>query len=381
MIITTLLILNVLFWAALLLEAVIGYRTIARLENIDIDTHFGPLVSVIVAARDEEAAIVESLQSLFRQKYSAIEWIAVNDRSSDNTGQLLDNLTKENLQLKVIHIKKLPQGWLGKNHALYQGYQQSKGKYLLFTDADVIFHPETLSKALYFIQKQNVDHLTISPNLFAKGFWLQAFIAFFLFGFSFFKRPWRANVDHSKIGMGIGAFNLISREAYEKIGTHKEIAMRPDDDLQLGYQIKANGLRQRVVTGISYVKVTWYETLKDALIGLEKNTFAGLHYRVSMIFVAVIGTFLSHVLPFLTLFTTNALQLFLSITTILLIFLLYRLVTRRMTSFSLIHFIVFPLTALLFIYSILRASFLTFKRGGIVWRGTKYSLKELRKRQ
>ncbi|MBE4910397.1 glycosyltransferase [Bacillus luteolus] len=379
--ITTLLILNVLFWAALLLEAVIGYRTIARLENIDIDTHFGPLVSVIVAARDEEAAIVESLQSLFRQKYSAIEWIAVNDRSSDNTGQLLDNLTKENLQLKVIHIKKLPQGWLGKNHALYQGYQQSKGKYLLFTDADVIFHPETLSKALYFIQKQNVDHLTISPNLFAKGFWLQAFIAFFLFGFSFFKRPWRANVDHSKIGMGIGAFNLISREAYEKIGTHKEIAMRPDDDLQLGYQIKANGLRQRVVTGISYVKVTWYETLKDALIGLEKNTFAGLHYRVSMIFVAVIGTFLSHVLPFLTLFTTNALQLFLSITTILLIFLLYRLVTRRMTSFSLIHFIVFPLTALLFIYSILRASFLTFKRGGIVWRGTKYSLKELRKRQ
>ncbi len=379
--ITTLLVLNILFWTVLLIEASIGYRTIHRLEEVEPKIDDGPLVSIIVAARNEEAAIVESLQSLFRQKYSSVEWIAVNDRSSDSTGQLLETLNKDNEQLRVIHIEELPSGWLGKNHALYQGYQQSKGKYLLFTDADVIFHPETLSKALYFIQKQNVDHLTVSPNLFAKGFWLQAFIAFFLFGFSFFKRPWRANVDHSKIGMGIGAFNLISREAYEKIGTHQEIAMRPDDDLQLGYQIKAYGLRQRVVTGISYVKVTWYETLNDALIGLEKNTFAGLHYRVSMIFVAVIGTFLSHVLPFVTLFTTNALQLFLSIITILLIFLLYRLVTMRMTSFSLIHFIVFPITALLFIYSILRASFLTFKRGGIVWRGTKYSLKELRKRQ
>ncbi|QOR65376.1 glycosyltransferase [Cytobacillus suaedae] len=379
--ITTLLILNILFWTVLLIEASIGYRIIHRLEEVEPKIDDGPLVSIIVAARNEEAAIVESLRSLFKQKYSSIEWIVINDRSTDRTGPLLDNLQKENNRLKVIHIEELPSGWLGKNHALYQGYLCSKGKYLLFTDADVIFQPETVSKAVHFIEKQGVDHITISPNLYAKGFWLQAFIAFFLFGFSFFKRPWRANVDHSKIGMGIGAFNLISREAYETIGTHQEIAMRPDDDLQLGYQIKSYGLRQRVVTGISYVKVTWYETLKDALIGLEKNTFAGLHYRVSMIFVAVIGTFLSHVLPFLTLFTTNVLQLVLSIITISLIFLLYWLVTKRMTSFSLIHFIVFPLTALLFIYSILRASFLTFKRGGIVWRGTKYSLKELRKRQ
>lgn len=381
MIITTLLILNILFWTVLLTDAYIGYRSLQRLEDIDSIDQDGPLVSIIVAARNEESAIIESFQTLLKQNYPKIEWIVINDRSTDNTGFLLETLHKKNQDVTVINIKDLPNGWLGKNHALYQGYLNSKGKYLLFTDADVHFHPETVSKALHFIEKQGVDHITITPNLYAKGFWLQAFIAFFLFGFSFFKRPWRANVDQSKIGMGIGAFNLISREAYEKIGTHKEIAMRPDDDLQLGYKVKAHGLRQRVATGISYVKVTWYETLKDALIGLEKNTFAGLHYRVSMVFVAVVGTFLSHVLPFLTLFTSDTLQLFLSITTILLIFLLYYQVTTRMTSFSLIHFIVFPITALLFIYSILRSSFLTFKRGGIVWRGTKYSLKELRKNQ
>jgi glycosyltransferase involved in cell wall biosynthesis len=379
--ITTLLILNILFWGVLLTDAYIGFRTLHRLEDIEIKDSDGPLVSIIVAARNEEAAIIESFQTLLKQNYPKIEWIVINDRSTDKTGFLLESLHEKNQHVTVINIIDLSPEWLGKNHALYQGYLASKGKYLLFTDADVNFHPETVSKAIHFIEKQGVDHITITPNLYAKGFWLQAFIAFFLFGFSFFKRPWRANVDHSKIGMGIGAFNLISREAYEKIGTHKEIAMRPDDDLQLGYKIKANGLRQRVVTGIPFVKVTWYETLKEALIGLEKNTFAGLHYRVSMIFVAVIGTFLSHVLPFLTLFTTNPVHLLLSLTTVLLLFLLYCLVTTRMTSFSLIHFCVFPLTALLFIYSILRASFLTFKRGGIVWRGTKYSLKELRKHQ
>ena len=378
--ITALLVLNVIFWLIALIEAVIGYRTIYRLEDITANNQYEPLVSVIIAARNEELSIKRSIQSQFQQHYKNIEWIAINDRSTDKTGEILDCLQRENEKLKAVHIKDLPKGWLGKNYALYQGYQHSNGDYLVFTDADVMYHPDTIGKAVTFLDQQNIDHLTVSPNLDATGFWLRAFVAFFLFGFSFFKRPWMANVDSSKIGMGIGAFNLITRDAYDKIGTHKAIAMRPDDDLQLGYKIKKLGLRQRIVTGITLLKVKWYDSLKAALIGLEKNTFAGLHYRLSMVFIAMAGTFLSHVLPFITLFSARKLHLFLSIITILLIFSLYILVTRRMTSFSPFNFIAFPFTALLFIYSIGRASFLTFKRGGIVWRGTKYSLKELRKR-
>ncbi|WP_374049767.1 hypothetical protein [Neobacillus sp. PS3-34] len=163
------------------------------------------------------------------------------------------------------------------------------------------------------------------------------------------------------------------------MGTHKKIKMRPDDDLQLGMKLKRAGYRQRIATALELIEVEWYDSLKEALIGLEKNTFAGLNYRISMVIFAVVGTFVSHVLPFFTIFMPDRNISLLSFANILAIGLLYWMIIKKMTRFSPFMFLVFPLTGLIFIYSIIKASFLTFKRGGIVWRGTKYKLSELRK--
>ncbi|WP_102345676.1 glycosyltransferase [Bacillus sp. Marseille-P3661] len=374
-----LLILNILFWFIAYLDAYTGLKKVRKLESIKSQTH-EDLVSVIIAARNEEDDIEQSLRSHFQQTHPHIEWIVVNDRSTDQTKSILETLKTEHDTLEIIHITDLPVGWLGKNYALYQGYLKSNGRYLLFTDADIILKPEVIKLALTYLKEEAIDHVTLTPNLNAKGFWLQAFVAFFLFGFSYFKRPWKGNDDRSKIGIGIGAFNLLSREAYEKIGTHQNIAMRPDDDLQLGMKIKEHKLRQQIATAISLINVYWYSNLKEALIGLEKNTFAGLHYRMYMVIIAVVGIALSHIFPFIMLFLANGWLQWISIIVVGLIFLLYHLIISRMTGFTTIHFIVFPITALLFIYSICRAIFLTFKRGGIAWRGTIYSLKELRKK-
>ncbi|WP_245637798.1 hypothetical protein [Cytobacillus solani] len=127
----------------------------------------------------------------------------------------------------------------------------------------------------------------------------------------------------------------------------------------LGKKMKEMGHHQRMVTAMELLEVEWYRSLKEALIGLEKNTFASLHYRISMVLFAIAGVFLSQVLPFFTLFSQDHIAL--SAANILLLAIVYTLIIKRMTAFSPLPFLLFPITALVFIYSIIRASFLTFK--------------------
>ena len=371
---------GILVWLVFLLDGLIGIRKIDSLEN-EKSLDNGPLLSVIVAARNEERQIKSSILSQLEQSYKTVEWILVNDRSTDDTGKIMEELKNVDSRISVIHIQNLPEGWLGKNNALYTGTKQASGKWLLFTDADVKFEKEAFAKALHYFERNKLDYLTASPNLNAKTFWLKSFVAFFLVGFSYFKRPWAANNPKSKTGTGIGAFNLVSKEAYLSFGTHEKVKMRPDDDLQLGIRMKRAGYQQRIVTALSLIEVEWYGSLKEAFVGLEKNTFAGLHYRVSMVFFAIFGIFITNVLPFIMIFSADKTIVLLSLGNIVLCGIHYLVILRKMTLFSPALFLVFPITALLFIYSIIRASLLTFIRGGIVWRGTTYKLSELREKE
>ncbi|MEY2192368.1 Glycosyltransferase, catalytic subunit of cellulose synthase and poly-beta-1,6-N-acetylglucosamine synthase [Bacillus sp. OV166] len=371
--------LGMLVWTIFLLDGLIGLRKIDPLEKEE-GMELGPLLSVVVAARNEEKQIEASILSQLEQTYKNVEWILVNDRSTDMTGTIMEELTKIDPRLKVLHVNQLPEGWLGKNNALYTGALQASGKWLLFTDADVKFEKQAFAKALHYFERHKLDHLTAAPNLSANRFWLKSFVAFFLFGFSYFKRPWLANNPKSKIGTGIGAFILVLKKSYESFGTHEKIKMRPDDDLQLGMKMKKAGYRQRIVTALHLIEVEWYGSLKEALVGLEKNTFAGLHYRISMVIFAILGVFITNVLPFVMIFSGNTTVALLSFGNIVLCGILYVVVIKKLTLFSPMMFLVFPITALLFIYSIIRASLLTFKRGGIVWRGTTYRLSELREK-
>ncbi|MBA4538204.1 glycosyltransferase [Bacillus aquiflavi] len=372
--------LTAIVWIFILIETAIGLKRLPSLDDEPIQTK-GPLLSVIVAARNEQDHLESSILSQLTQSYQNVEWILVNDRSTDETGLIMEKLAAHNPRIKVVHIKSLLEGWLGKNHALYVGTQMASGELLLFTDADVRYNKDAFAKAIHYFLHHQLDHLTAAPGMKGTGIWLKAFIAFFLFGFSYYKRPWRANNPRSKVGIGIGAFNLIAKSAYQAFGTHEKIKMRPDDDLQLGIKIKQAGFKQQFVTALSLIKVEWYTTLKEAFIGLEKNTFAGLHYRFSMVVFAIIGTFLSQVFPFIMLLSNNHTVFTLSILNILLLAVLYTIIATRTTQFSPLLFILFPISALIFIYAIARASFLTFKRGGIVWRGTTYSLADLRRKE
>src|SRR5687767_255648 len=213
--------------AAMLVDFIVGHRRLRRLIDIE-PAETGPPVSIIVAARNEESGIEQGLRSLLQLDYPALEIIVVNDRSTDRTGAILDRMAQANPRVAVVHLSNLPEGWLGKNYALYSGASRATGDLLLFTDADIVFQPTTLRRAVTYLEREGLDHLTAIPNTQVPGVALSAFIAAFAVFFSMYARPWKARDPRSSFHIGIGAFNLIRKSAYQAIGTHLRIAMRPD---------------------------------------------------------------------------------------------------------------------------------------------------------
>jgi GT2 family glycosyltransferase len=346
-----------------------------------------PLVSVIIAAKEEEASITQTVQHLLHQTYMRLEIIAVNDRSQDGTGQKLEELRKwsegkqhVSVPLTVIHVTTLPPGWLGKNHALYQGFLQARGAYILFTDADVLFQPSTIADAVHYMKANEADHLTLAPEIIVSSFWLRAFVQYFFFTFSLYIRPWRANIDtQHKHGMGVGAFNMLTRQAYERIGTHKAFAFRPDDDLQLGMRVKQAGLRQRLASGQSHIAVEWYKSLGEAVRGLEKNMFSGFQYRLSQAALGVIGQLIMFLFPFIAIFVLDGWAAWVFGISIPVMLAVYVQLIRSLIGKIGKVLLVYPVTVCILSYIVVRSVWLTLRQHGILWRGTFYSLDELKK--
>ncbi|MNI00754.1 Poly-beta-1,6-N-acetyl-D-glucosamine synthase [compost metagenome] len=376
------------YWIVMLIDSYRGQRLLHSLPRSRTSIDKPPLVSVIVAAKEEEGTILETVKNLLSQDYPRLEIIAINDRSQDATGVRLEELRKwsqdkKGIQspLKIIHITHLPDGWLGKNHALYQGYVQARGQYLLFTDADVLFHPSAITDAVAFMKETDIQHLTLSPNMITRSFMLSGFVHFFLFSFSLFVRPWRANLDSQhKQGMGIGAFNLVTRQAYEAIGTHQALALRPDDDLQLGISIKRARFRQRILSGRDAIQVEWYRSLKEAVIGLEKNLFSGFRYSLPFVLLGCLGQLLFFTYPWIGMLTLWDWRGVAYAGVVILQIYLYRHHIRTLLGKAGNEAILLPVSSLLLTYVILRSVFLTLRQGGIYWRGTFYALKDLKRK-
>src|SRR5207249_9856045 len=130
-----------------------------------------PRISLLFAARDEEEKLPAELATLVEIDYPNLEVIAVDDRSQDATGRILDEFAAAHPRLRVVHITQLPAGWLGKPHALQKAYETSTGEWLLFTDADVRFKPDVLRRAVALAKQRNLDHLTLFGEIEMAGFW------------------------------------------------------------------------------------------------------------------------------------------------------------------------------------------------------------------
>jgi cellulose synthase/poly-beta-1,6-N-acetylglucosamine synthase-like glycosyltransferase len=376
-----------LFWLAVVtlllvltttVEFAIGNRSLSRLENVPPFQGSEPLkVSVIVAARNEARKIEAALQSILAQDYPNLEFIVVNDRSTDETGAILDRLANEDTRVHVVHIMELPKGWLGKNHAQHFGAARATGELILFTDADVVMEHSVISRAVTYSHREEIDHLAITPNLQMPGLLLGMFGGAFALFFGMYAKPWKARDPKSPRHIGIGAFNLVRTEAYRAIGGHQAIAMRPDDDMKLGKLLKKHGFRQDLVLSDGLITVEWYSSLDELIRGLEKNTFAGVEYSLAAVVAFSIAQLAVFIWPLVALILTHGAAWWLNLAIVSSLAMLYidNAYCYRAKRW---HCVGFPVTALLFQYIIWRATLKTLVNDGIDWRGTHYSLSELK---
>lgn len=358
-------------------DLAIGNLSIPALENEDPAAAPFPRVSIITAARNEERNIREALQSILHLDYPDYEVIAVDDRSEDRTGAILDDMRTENPQLRVIHVETLPDGWLGKNHALFSGAKASTGDLILFSDADVKFARTSLSRAVGYMQRHGIDHVTVAPRLEQGTVQLSLAVQFFFMVFTMYMRPWKARDPKSRHFMGIGAFNLMQRAAYEKAGTMARIPLRPDDDIMLAKILKQSGAKQHIVNGQEMLSVHWYYTLREMVAGLQKNAFAALRYSVILAAGAVAAIIVSNIWPFVAVFVTTGLTRTLNIGVCILLMTMYAGGAYRMRGRAWLA-IAYPAAAAIFIYILVTATARTKFRRGIAWRGTRYSLDDLK---
>ncbi len=336
-----------------------------------------PAVSIVVAARNEARGLEAAVTSLLQLDCPRLEIIVVDDRSTDDTAAILDRLARGRQALRVLHVTDLPEGWLGKNHAQRAGAAEAHGDFLLFTDADVVFEPSTLRRAMTFVQQAGIDHLAALPEARVPGVALKAFVAAFGVFFSVYARPWKARDPGSSCHVGIGAFNLIRATVYHAIGTHAAIALRPDDDMKLGKLVKKHGFRQDVVDGRGFVVVEWYSSLREAIDGLMKNAFAAFDYRLSAVAVSTAVLLLVTVWPCVGVWVARGMARGLYGVSVLLMAGMFGAATRRV-GLPLAAVVAFPAAAVLFAYVIWRSACIAVVRGSVTWRGTAYPLSRLR---
>ncbi|HEY1465306.1 MAG TPA: glycosyltransferase family 2 protein [Terriglobales bacterium] len=373
-------------WFSRIVGAALGVPKIADISRPEWDRKPGdgvnlPRVSIIVPACNEEETIEQGLAQLLQLDYENYEVIAVDDRSTDRTGQIMDRVAQSPQaqgRLRIIHLTQLPAGWLGKTHAMWSASEQATGEWLLFTDADVLFKPDALRRALSYAEAEPADHVVLFPRMIMKRPGEKMMIAFFQTLFVFGHRPWKVAEPDTEDHMGVGAFNMVRRKVYEALGTYKALRMEVLDDMKLGKVVKKAGYAQRNVFGADLISIRWAHGAMGVVRNLTKNFFAIMSYQWWRAVATSVVLLFLNLVPFIgTIFAHGWLRAPYAVA-LGSMFLIYVGMSMH-SSIEPYYFLLHPISTILFTYTMFRSMFLTLGRGGVTWRGTFYPLDELRR--
>lgn len=336
-----------------------------------------PSLTIVVPARNEENTISLGLTSLSSLSYPRLSIIVVNDRSEDATGKHIADFEKQDPRIRCEVVKQLPSDWLGKNHALQLGAESSESELILFTDADVEIDDDFLKRAVTFFQQKQLDHLAGIPRVVSTDPLLYSLLGVFGLAFSLATRPWQGKDPKKDRAVGIGAFNLVRRTSYLAMGGHRELKLRPDDDLKLALLMKRHGFKTDCIKAVNGLQVEWYPNIPALARGLEKNIMTDFEYSFFKAFLANSIFAVTFLLPFLLLFIMKGPAFVVTCISVGLLLIAY-LGQLREAKMPLWCVPFFPLATFLILIIFSRACFLTYFRKGVYWRDTFYSLELLR---
>ncbi len=365
------------------------YRRIARLPDLRgvPDTLAAgaawPKVSVIVACRNEAANVRRALSSLLQQDYPSLEIVAVDDRSEDATGAILHELAAAHPALRVARVDVLPSGWLGKTNAMHQGAAAATGEWILFTDADVLFTPGTLRRAVAWALRDDLGHVVAVPHFIAPGLFERSFVSLFGLILLIFLRVDELRRPGSRAHIGVGAFNLVRRDAYQAIGGHQRLRLEVADDVKLGLVLRRSGVRQGCADSGGTVSVRWQRGFVASMRGLLKNFFAGNEYRWSQVVRTAVGLPLSTTFPAAYLIGAlltkgSGFAVGLAAFTCALSIAVHGLAARRFAGGRGHEGLLLPLMGPCLGGVALASASTATLRGAVIWRGTRYALSDLK---
>jgi len=258
-----------------------------------------PLVSVLVPARNEAGRALDAcLRSLLAQDYGRVEVIAVDDCSTDATGAVLHDAAKTNGRLRVIDGVNPPPPWLGKPHALQQAFDASRGEWILMTDADVIFSPESVRTALTHALSRGDDALTLIPCVECLSFWERVFMPT-CWGVMMLAAmpPDRVINPRRKTALGIGNFFLVRRESLKRIGGLGAVCSEVLEDVRLAERLKESGARLRIERAPRLVRTRMLTSFGDVWRSFSKNMFAAMKFSFPKAMLGAAAVFACAVIP------------------------------------------------------------------------------------
>lgn len=353
-------------------------RRVRTLRSIDSPPlPLWPRLTVVIAARDEEASIAHAVSSLREQDYPDLEIVVADDRSSDATGPILDRIAAEDSRVRVVHVPAVPEGWLGKVHALACATSIARGEWLLFTDADVQFRPGALRRSVSHAVTRGLDHLVVAPDVHASSKLQQAANAAFAAAFLAGTRALDVSRPGSRAYVGVGGFNLVRRALWERTPGFPFLRMEVLDDVGLARMMRDAGARRDFLLGFEDVRVEWYGSLRAMIRGLEKNFFAAARFSLIRAIALAGGTAAFAVAPWIGLVTGPGWVRAAGAVAIAAHGFAATAVARRLAR-SILPLLLMPAGALVLAYALVRSAWVCTRDGGITWRGTRYPLGALR---
>ena len=369
-----------LAWWSRVLPAILYIPRLPDLLRAPKDLHSDASITVVVPARNEAAAIGQTLRSLAAQDHAALHVVAINDRSIDATGSIMDQVAAEHpSRITVLHLADLPPNWTGKVHAMALAARQVKTDWLLFTDGDVKFAPSTIRLSVATAERERADHFVLLPTMEVHSVGEGTLLGFFHIISIWAVRLWKVADVHAKRDvLGVGAFNLIRREAYAKIGGFDAMPMEILEDICLAQKVKRAGLRSQVAFGRDLISIHWAEGLRGIVGVLTKNMFAGALFRVELVLAICLWITVFCVLPVFGLLShTTRLPAALVLLAMTATYAVY----AKRSGISAWYVLTTPFAAAVMIYAVLRSTYFALRQRGVTWRGTFYPLPELRQRK